>query len=171
MLFADSVEDEVALTLRNRGYAHSPSAVTPWLEGFGLSSLAARYPRDLSAGERQRVALAAVLAGRPSIVLLDEPTLGMDRWRMGLLGRSLERLRQAGCAIVVATHDAAFVAEYASRALLLAAGRIAADGDPRAVLRADPAFDAAFTRWSATRHAAERRPMEVQRMENPDANG
>ncbi len=170
MLFADSVEDEITLTLRNRGYASSPGAVGPWLEAFGLSSLAARYPRDLSAGERQRVALAAVLSGRPSIVLLDEPTLGMDRWRMGWLGRSLERLRQAGCAIVVATHDAAFVAEYASRAVLLAAGRIAADGDPTAVLRADPAFAAALTRWRATRDAGEPRVMEVQPMGNPDAD-
>jgi energy-coupling factor transport system ATP-binding protein len=175
MLFADSVEDEIALTLRNRGYAASPGAATPWLEAFGLSSLAARYPRDLSAGERQRVALAAVLSGRPSIVLLDEPTLGMDRWRMGWLGRSLERLRQAGCAILVATHDAAFVAEYASRAVLLAAGRIAAAGDPLEVLRTDPAFAAALTRWRAMREAAASRDnlgvrVEVQPIEDSNAD-
>ena len=174
MLFADSVEDEIALTLRNRGYADSPGAATPWLEAFGLSSLAARYPRDLSAGERQRVALAAVLSGRPSIVLLDEPTLGMDRWRMGWLGRGLERLRQAGCAILVATHDAAFVADYASRAVLLAAGRIAADGDPLEVLHSDPAFAAALSRWRAMREAAAGPDnpglrVEVQPIEDSDA--
>ena len=149
MLFADSVAEEIGLTLRSRGHDDGPSGVAPWLAAFGLSSLAGRYPRDLSAGERQRVALAAVLAGRPSMVLLDEPTLGMDRPRMGWLGRGLERLRRAGCAIVVATHDASFVAEYASRAVLLAAGRIAAEGRPRVVLEADPAFAGALARWHA----------------------
>jgi energy-coupling factor transport system ATP-binding protein len=174
MLFADTVADEVGLTLGSRGESDTPSDRARWLAAFGLSALAGRYPRDLSAGERQRLALAAVLAGRPSIVLLDEPTLGMDRRRMAWLGRGLERLRRAGCAIVVATHDAAFVAEYATRAVLLAAGRIAAEGKPGPVLGADPAFAGALARWRAAAAGAERRIEDlsaaVERMGRTDAH-
>ncbi len=148
MLFAETAEDEISLTLRHRpGDPSAPAA--PWLEAFGLSAVRRRYPRDLSAGERQRLALAAILAGRPPVLVLDEPTLGMDRHRLGWLGRLLTELRRAGCAILVATHDPGFVAEHATRALLLEDGRIAAQGQPEDVLRSDPAFADALERWRA----------------------
>jgi energy-coupling factor transport system ATP-binding protein len=146
MLFAETVEQEVMLTLgRQAGGAAEPAA--PWLETFGLSEVRLRYPRDLSAGERQRLALAAIMAGRPSVLLLDEPTLGMDRARLGWLGAVLTDLRQAGCAILVATHDPGFVAANATRALLLEDGLLTAEGKAERVLQADPAFAAALTRW------------------------
>lgn len=148
MLFADTAEDEVALTLRHRGEV-DPSLTRPWLEAFGLTAVRQRYPRDLSAGERQRLALAAIMAGRPPVLLLDEPTLGMDRDRLAWLGHVLTELCQAGCAVLVATHDPGFVAEHATRALLLEDGRITAEGRPEQVLQADPAFAEALTRWRA----------------------
>jgi len=148
MLFAETAEDEITLTLRHRPEdASAPAAA--WLEAFGLSAVRRRYPRDLSAGERQRLALAAILAGRPPVLVLDEPTLGMDRRRLGWLGRLLTELRRAGSAILVATHDPGFVAEHATRALLLEDGRIAAQGQPEDVLRSDPAFADALERWRA----------------------
>jgi ABC-type Mn2+/Zn2+ transport system ATPase subunit len=87
------------------------------------------------------------MAGRPSVLLLDEPTLGMDRARLGWLGGVLTDLRQAGCSILVATHDPGFVAANATRALLLEDGVLTAEGKPERVLQADPAFAAALTRW------------------------
>jgi len=146
MLFADTVADEIGLTLGQHGRA-ARSAVEPWLESFGLRGLADRYPRDLSAGERQRLALAVVLAAGRPILLLDEPTLGMDRPRLAWLGAMLDAFRRAGAAILLATHDAAFVADYATRAILLSGGRVAAQGTPVDVLDADPAFADALRRW------------------------
>ncbi len=146
MLFAESAEEEIALTLRRHGGHPAPSAA-PWLEAFGLSGVRDRYPRDLSAGERQRLALAAILAACPSVLLVDEPTLGMDRHRLAWLGRVLNDLRRAGCAIVVATHDAGFVAEHATRAALMEGGRITSEGRPERVLQADPGFALALARW------------------------
>jgi energy-coupling factor transport system ATP-binding protein len=147
MLFAETAEDEIASTLRRRGEA--AGAVEPWLEAFGLAGVRQRYPRDLSAGERQRLALGAILAGLPSVLLLDEPTLGMDRARLAWLGGVLTELRRGGCAILVATHDPGFVAGFATRAVLLAGGGIVAHGDPQDVLRADPAFADALSRWKS----------------------
>lgn len=139
MLFADTVRDEVALTL-SKGGAEAESSIEAWIEAFGLTSLSDRHPRDLSAGERQRVALAAVLVDRPRIVLLDEPTLGMDRGRMTWLRGVLQDLGRRGCSVVVATHDAEFVAEATGRAILLDRGRIVSDGPPAEVLGSDPIF-------------------------------
>lgn len=94
------------------------------LAEFGLEALAERDPRDLSAGERQRGALAVILAGGPRIALLDEPTRGMDRAARRALARALARLRADGCSIVVATHDEHLVAEVADRVVAIAAGLV-----------------------------------------------
>jgi energy-coupling factor transport system ATP-binding protein len=140
LLFADTVAAELEMTLRASARNGAAGSIHPWLEAFGLNHLAQRYPRDLSAGERQRVALAAILAASPPLLLLDEPTLGMDRRRMDWLGRLLRRLCAAGAGVLVATHDPAFVAVHADRALLLADGGVQAEGKPSAVLAADPAY-------------------------------
>ncbi len=94
------------------------------LAEFGLDGLADRDPRDLSAGERQRGALAVILAGGPRIALLDEPTRGMDTFARRSLARVLNRLRADGCSIVVATHDEDLVAEIADRVVRIDAGLV-----------------------------------------------
>jgi energy-coupling factor transport system ATP-binding protein len=72
---------------------------------MGLVAVAERYPRDLSTGERQRAAIAAVTAGRPALALLDEPTRGMDAAAGARLVAVVDRLAAEGTAVVVATHD------------------------------------------------------------------
>ncbi len=95
----------------------------------GLTHLADRHPRDLSGGERQRLALAIVSGGEPPAALcLDEPTRGMDRAAKGDLGAELRTAAAAGCAVLVATHDPEFAALTADRVVLLADGRVIADG-------------------------------------------
>jgi energy-coupling factor transporter ATP-binding protein EcfA2 len=100
-----------------------------------------RDPRDLSGGERQRLALAIALAGRgaggepPGLVCLDEPTRGLDRGRKAALVEWLEGLSGPGAAaLLVATHDVEFAAAFADRVVLLARGRVLADGPAREVL-------------------------------------
>ncbi|HEY2888920.1 MAG TPA: ATP-binding cassette domain-containing protein, partial [Candidatus Limnocylindrales bacterium] len=100
------------------------------LAEFGLAELADRDPRDLSAGERQRGALAVILAGSPAIALLDEPTRGMDELARRSLARVLDRLRTDGCSVVVATHDQDLVAEIADRVLVITDGRVTESQPP-----------------------------------------
>jgi energy-coupling factor transport system ATP-binding protein len=103
----------------------------------GLDVPEDRHPRDLSGGERQRLALAVVVGGaaeHPAVVCLDEPTRGLDRGAKGDLCERLRSLAHGGAAVVVAAHDPEFAAAFADRVVLLAEGRVIADGPTRDVL-------------------------------------
>jgi energy-coupling factor transporter ATP-binding protein EcfA2 len=123
ILHRPTVRSEVALTLERAGEDETPETI---LDALGLASVAGRYPRDLSSGERQRSALAAVLPGRPDLVLLDEPTRGMDGDARDALVHLVEKLRDGGSAIVLATHDAELRAALADRVLKVSGGRVSA---------------------------------------------
>jgi energy-coupling factor transport system ATP-binding protein len=115
LLHRPSVREEVRFTLDRAGEPRESAAQL--LDRLGLHDSADRYPRDLSSGERQRAAAAAVLAGSPALVLLDEPTRGMDtRARDALIG-VIAQLRDRGAAVVLATHDAALRDAVADRVL------------------------------------------------------
>ena len=110
------------------------------LAAVGLDVPGAADPRDLSGGERQRLALAIAMAGRgaggePSgLVCLDEPTRGLDRGRKEDLANWIAGLASGGAALLIATHDVEFAARFATRVVLLARGRVIADGEPLEVL-------------------------------------
>lgn len=97
---------------------------------MGLERLLDRHPHDLSGGERQLGALALALLGRPQLLLLDEPTKGIDAEAKTRLTRHLDEAHQAGTALVIATHDVEFAAAFASRCALLFQGEIVADEPP-----------------------------------------
>jgi energy-coupling factor transport system ATP-binding protein len=102
--------------------------------GLGDPALADRHPRDLSGGEKQRLALAIVLDDpdrETAVVCLDEPTRGMDRRRKDELAALL---RELDAAVLVATHDPEFVAAFAGRVVLLGEGTVIADGSPAEIL-------------------------------------
>ena len=121
LLFADTVREELAVTLRNHHLEeHPPVAPCVLLSRLGLADKAACYPRDLSVGERQLVALGAVLVTRPAALLLDEPTRGLDYQAKRRLGELLRSWRDAGMAILLATHDAPLVRSLADRVVRLA---------------------------------------------------
>ena len=101
---------------------------------LGLEGVADRYPRDLSTGQRERAALAAVLPGSPALALLDEPTRGMDLAARRGLRRVLARLREAGTAVVLATHDSDLAAEVGDRVVRVADGRAVELGPPATAL-------------------------------------
>jgi energy-coupling factor transport system ATP-binding protein len=110
------------------------------LRAVGMEHAIDADPRDLSGGERQRLALAIALAGRlggdgvPGLVALDEPTRGMDRGRKNDLVALIDRLAADGAAVVVATHDVEFAAEFADRVVLLGEGVVIADGPSAEIL-------------------------------------
>jgi energy-coupling factor transport system ATP-binding protein len=120
LLHRPTVRSEVQLTL-DRAHDRTPAAEI--LAGLRLEHVAERYPRDLSAGERQRAAIAAVLAGRPRLVLLDEPTRGMDAKARAALVRVVAAMRDGGSSVVLATHDAELQAALADRMVEVDAGR------------------------------------------------
>jgi energy-coupling factor transporter ATP-binding protein EcfA2 len=132
----------VALLLQNPGdyLIHervAEEAPAEALAAVGLAGMADRNPKDLSGGERQRLALAIVVGGAgdpPAVLALDEPTRGMDRGAKADLARDLRRRAEEGQAVIVATHDPEFAAACANRAVLLADGRVIADGSAAELL-------------------------------------
>jgi energy-coupling factor transport system ATP-binding protein len=131
----------VALLLQNPGdyFLHervAEEASASALAAAGLEELATRNPRDLSGGERQRLALAIVAGDGepPAILALDEPTRGMDREAKRELAGELRRRAADGRAVIVATHDPEFAAAAGTRAILLADGRVIADGETSELL-------------------------------------
>jgi energy-coupling factor transport system ATP-binding protein len=141
LLFADSVKEELLITLRNHGLEEAPPiAPGSLLDELILSGMEDEYPRDLSVGERQRVALAAVTVTKPGALLLDEPTRGLDYEAKRSLAGLLRGWRDEGRAILLITHDVELVAAVADRVLLMSQGEIIAQGDPAQVLGASPLF-------------------------------
>lgn len=139
LLFADTVRDELAFTRANHGYARD-TLPPGLLDALGISAYLEHYPRDLSVGERQRVALGAILAAEPSIILLDEPTRGVDRQQKEVLMRYLAAERANGRTVIVSTHDVELVAETMDRMVILERGRVVADGPTRQVMARCPAY-------------------------------
>jgi energy-coupling factor transporter ATP-binding protein EcfA2 len=135
-LFADTVYDEVASTLKNLGFDRSEIELrtAEMLARFKLNEYENQYPRSLSGGERQRVALASVLAAKPRVLILDEPTRGIDYRLKSELMRFLDEYRAEGNTVILVTHDVEIVAEYAERVILLSEGKVVVDGEKHDVL-------------------------------------
>jgi energy-coupling factor transport system ATP-binding protein len=140
LLFADTVADEVRATLRNHGLPLPPDEVAAQLARLGLDALAGVYPRDLSVGQRQRVALAAVTATRPRLLLLDEPTRGLDRQAKEALVALWRGWLAEGAALLLVTHDVEMAATIATRTIMLSQGEVIAAGPTRDVLAGSPQF-------------------------------
>ncbi|MEU5154542.1 ATP-binding cassette domain-containing protein [Glycomyces sp. NPDC021274] len=98
------------------------------------------HPRDLSEGQRLALALAVTLTAAPPLLLLDEPTRGLDYPAKEALAARLGKLGDAGHCVVVSTHDVEFCAEFASRVVILSDGEVVADGPARQIVAASPMF-------------------------------
>jgi energy-coupling factor transporter ATP-binding protein EcfA2 len=142
LLFADRVLDELLITLRNHHMDPSEMGLPPGqlLQRLGLADKMDCYPRDLSTGERQRVALGAILVTHPGALLLDEPTRGLDYGAKQTLLKLLRGWRDEGMAILMVTHDVELAAQAADRVILLEDGLVTAAGNPYEVLMASGTF-------------------------------
>ncbi len=144
VLFSETVAAEVAVTLKARGMDHvRPEAV---LAALGIDDLAGQHPRDLSAGQRLLVATAAIAAGHAPVLLLDEPTRGLDPEAKARLARFLRSHAAEGGTVLFATHDVELAAAVATRVVMLAGGEVIADGDPGEVLGDSHVFAPQMTR-------------------------
>ena len=138
LLFADTVRQELEFT--RHAHALSPADTDAWLATLGLAGLGGRYPRDLSVGERQRVALAAILVAEPMTLLLDEPTRGLDPFEKRALAEFLQAQAARGRAVIIATHDVELVAECAHRVIVISDGQVVMDGPVRPVMSQSSPF-------------------------------
>jgi energy-coupling factor transport system ATP-binding protein len=120
-LLTERVRDEVGLALGRRPPRGRVEAA---MAELGLESLADRHPLELSVGQRERVALAAILVTRPGVIALDEPTRGMDPAAKARLGALLRRRAAEGAAVLVVTHDAAWAEGVGDRRLVMSEGRL-----------------------------------------------
>ncbi|MFI6701823.1 ABC transporter ATP-binding protein [Streptomyces sp. NPDC050509] len=138
LLYADTVAAECAAADEDTG---APPGTCLALVGELLPDIAGTtHPRDLSEGQRLALALAVVLTGRPPLLLLDEPTRGLDYAAKARLVGVVRALAAEGHAVVLATHDVELAAELAHRVVILADGEIVADGPTPRVVMSSPAF-------------------------------
>jgi energy-coupling factor transport system ATP-binding protein len=135
-LFAETIADEVAFGPRNHGVAADEvrRRVEEALAAVGLAGREREDPFSLTRGERQRVAVASVLATRPRALILDEPTTGLDARERRSLMELVQRLNEAGHTVLCITHHLEIAAEYAHRTVVLREGRVFLDGTTREVL-------------------------------------
>ncbi|HET8971547.1 MAG TPA: ATP-binding cassette domain-containing protein [Candidatus Nanopelagicales bacterium] len=138
LLVADRVDTECDAADRDCGAA--PGTTAALLERLAPGIEASTHPRDLSEGQRLALALAVILAARPPLLLLDEPTRGLDYDAKGRLAAVLRELGSTGHAIVLATHDVELAADVATRVVVLADGEIVADGPAAEIVVGSPMF-------------------------------
>jgi len=136
-LFGATVEQDVAFGPLNNGMASKDARtlVGETLASLGISHLSERPIHELSLGEKKRVAIAGVLVLRPKIILLDEPTAGLDFAGISAMLALLKKLHAEGTTLVISTHDTDLAYEWANEAWVLGDGHIAAQGRIGQVLK------------------------------------
>jgi energy-coupling factor transport system ATP-binding protein len=141
-LFSENVEEEISFALRNFGFSDDviEKRVDWALNLLDIGRYKNSSPFILSGGERKRVALGSVLAWDPDIVVLDEPTIGQDHGQKERLMHFLMQLRTQGKTTIIVTHDVEFVAECKPRIVLMADGRVVADGSIKEIMTNEEAL-------------------------------
>lgn len=169
-ILAVTVEGEVSFGPLNLGLPlpEVERRTADALTAMGLDGYARRSPQYLSGGEKKRVTIADILAMEPDVILLDEPTASLDPENVTRLEEILDRLTEAGIALMVSTHDVDFAARFAQRGLVFAQGQLAADGSMDAIFADAALLNRAGLRkpwiWQAAealRPGLERYPMTM----------
>jgi energy-coupling factor transport system ATP-binding protein len=138
LLYLETVGAELAQA--DRDVPGGPAGARDILDEIAPGIAAGTHPRDLSAGQQLALVLAIQLTAAPGVILLDEPTRGLDYQAKASLIRILDQLAARDHAVVVATHDVEFVTRACDRVVVMAEGEIVADGPAEAVLTASPTF-------------------------------
>ena len=134
--FCETVEEEIAFGLRNFGFSEEAikEKIDFALNLLDLGDYRKTSPFMLSGGEKKRLALATVLTWDPTVLILDEPTVGQDYSQKEKLRQFILKLNSEGKTVIIVTHDIEFVAECNPRVVILSHGRIIADGPAKKVL-------------------------------------
>ena len=130
-LFAPTVKEDVAFGPMNLGleYEEVERRISESLELVGMSGFEDKTPHHLSGGQQKRVAIAGIIAMRPDIMILDEPTAGLDPEGVDKVLSILNDLNKEGMSIVISSHDIEMVNQFADKIFVLYSGEIIAEGD------------------------------------------
>ncbi len=158
LLYLETVAEECAAA--DAGSSADGGTCRGLLDRLAPGIDGATHPRDLSEGQRLALALAVVLTARPPVVLLDEPTRGLDYTGKAELARIVGDLARDGHAVLVATHDVEFAAHVADEVVVMAEGEVVSSGSPRRVLAESPSFAPQVTKvlgppWLVVEEVAE----------------
>ncbi|MFC5529956.1 ABC transporter ATP-binding protein [Cohnella yongneupensis] len=149
----ESLLADLTAAAARAGAANADREARDIADRFGLGDLLSRHPHDLSGGEQQLGALAMTLLGKPQLLLLDEPTKGLDPYVKATLGSHLQSIHRQGTTLLMATHDVEFAAAYANRCALLFHGEIVADGQPEPFFEGNVFYAPPLHRLMADGHA------------------
>jgi energy-coupling factor transport system ATP-binding protein len=139
LLYGQSIKQECELADLDNG-VEPGTTLAIYKELMKIPSLNS-HPRDISEGQRLGLALSIILSAQPALVILDEPTRGLDYEAKKVLIKNLKEIASnLNRAVLISTHDVELVAEVADRVIFLADGEVIADGSSREVLKASPAF-------------------------------
>ncbi|WP_296884699.1 ATP-binding cassette domain-containing protein [uncultured Methanobrevibacter sp.] len=132
-IFAPTVEEDVAFGPLNLGLSMEEvqNRVEDALERVGMTGYEKTAPHHLSGGQKKRVAIAGILAMKPEIMVLDEPTAGLDPNGVTNLVKLLKELNAEGITILISTHEVNLVPDYANKAFVMVDGNLIAEGTPR----------------------------------------
>ncbi len=134
-IFAPTVEEDVAFGPLNLGLSMEEvqDRVTEALERVGMSGFEKTAPHHLSGGQKKRVAIAGILAMKPEIMVLDEPTAGLDPQGVVDLSVLLNELNDEGITIIISTHEVDLVPNYANKVFVLVDGKLIGEGTPKEI--------------------------------------
>lgn len=134
-IFAPTVEEDVAFGPLNLGLSMEEvqDRVEEALERVGMSGFEKKAPHHLSGGQKKRVAIAGILAMKPEIMVLDEPTAGLDPQGVTNLTKLLKELNDEGITIIISTHEVDLVPNYARKVFVLVDGQLIAEGTPKEI--------------------------------------
>ncbi|MGI5854197.1 MAG: ABC transporter ATP-binding protein [Bacillota bacterium] len=147
-IFTDSVEDELRFGPRNleKRPEYIDSIVDEVLDDIGLSKYRQVWPKYLSKGERQRLAMGSIITMEPDVIIVDEPTTGQD-WRETLwIMDLLRKLNQKGKTIIIITHNMEIVTRYCNRVLVMSQGEVILDGTPKEIFTRRDKLQEAYLR-------------------------
>lgn len=152
LFVSDNLFDDLSEVLHNSGLTKEETqrTVNEMAERIGISKLLSRHPYDLSGGEMQKAALAKILLLKPKIILLDEPTKGMDALSKEKLGNILRELLADNVSILMVSHDIEFCAKYSDHCMMFFDGAIVSEGTPKKFFSENSFYTTSASRM--TRH-------------------
>lgn len=148
----DTIEIELEEIIKKHQITSGELKMEQLLKMFNLSSLKKRHPYDVSGGEMQKAALAGVLLRSPTLLLVDEPTKGLDPEAKQSFGKLLKQLQQQGLTIVMVTHDIEFAAKFSTRCAMMFQGSITTEAQVRSFFQGNAFYTTVMNRMTRGSH-------------------